>query len=252
MTKPTVYIVTGVSGSGKSWVCERLKRHAKYLPYDKVSKERALATMRVATVPILYDPTANVSTFVRRNADTLDIKLIVITGDFLTVKQQLVNRGGKITKSLYRRWKRMKQLSTAAIYAGSSDDVLRFLREELKRNYSIYKATSPSGKVYIGKTSGSLEARISAHTHDASVRNKAWAFSRALRKYGKNTVYVHLADGKARTEPGSLPFDYRPGFRALKDWGFSGWLNMECKATDNPEAALTRALAYIKKQWAEA
>ena len=73
-----------------------------------------------------------------------------------------------------------------------------------------------------------------------------------LRKYGKYTVYVHLADGKARTEPGSLPFDYRPGFRALKDWGFSGWLNMECKATDNPEAALARALAYIKKQWAEA
>lgn len=73
-----------------------------------------------------------------------------------------------------------------------------------------------------------------------------------LRECGKYTVYVHLADGKARTEPGSLPFDYRPGFRALKDWGFSGWLNMECRATDNPEAALARALAYIKKQWAEA
>jgi len=73
-----------------------------------------------------------------------------------------------------------------------------------------------------------------------------------LREYGKYTVYVHFADGKARTEPGSLPFDYRPGFGALKGWGFSGWLNMECKATDNPEAALARALAYIKKQWAEA
>jgi sugar phosphate isomerase/epimerase len=73
-----------------------------------------------------------------------------------------------------------------------------------------------------------------------------------LRQYGKYTVYVHLADGKARTEPGSLPFDYRPGFRALKEWEFSGWLNMEFRPTDNPEAALARALAYIKKQWAEA
>ncbi len=73
-----------------------------------------------------------------------------------------------------------------------------------------------------------------------------------LREYGKYTVYCHLADGKARTEPGSLPFDYRPGFRALKEWGFSGWLTMECKATDNPEAALERALAYTKKQWADA
>jgi len=73
-----------------------------------------------------------------------------------------------------------------------------------------------------------------------------------LAKCGKYTVYCHLADGKARTEPGSLPFDYRPGFAALKKWGFSGWLTMECNATDNPEAALARALAYIKKQWSEA
>jgi sugar phosphate isomerase/epimerase len=73
-----------------------------------------------------------------------------------------------------------------------------------------------------------------------------------LKKYGKYTVYCHLADGKARTEPGSLPFDYRPGFHALKEWNFSGWLNMECNATDNPEAALARGLAYIKKQWEEA
>jgi sugar phosphate isomerase/epimerase len=73
-----------------------------------------------------------------------------------------------------------------------------------------------------------------------------------LRQYGKYTVYCHLADGKARTAPGSLPFDYRPGFRALKDWKFSGWLNMEFRATDNPEAELASALAYIKKQWAEA
>jgi sugar phosphate isomerase/epimerase len=73
-----------------------------------------------------------------------------------------------------------------------------------------------------------------------------------LWKYGKYTVYVHLADGKARTAPGTLPFDYRPGFRALKDWGFAGWLNMEFRATENHEALLASALAYIKKQWADA
>ncbi len=73
-----------------------------------------------------------------------------------------------------------------------------------------------------------------------------------LRQYGKYTAYVHLADGKARTAPGTLPFDYRPGFRALNDWGFAGWLNMEFRATSNHEALLASALAYIKKQWAEA
>jgi sugar phosphate isomerase/epimerase len=73
-----------------------------------------------------------------------------------------------------------------------------------------------------------------------------------LSTTGEFTGYVHLADGEKRTEPGSLPFDYRPGFRALKKWGYSGWLTMECKATDTPEAALARGLKYIQSQWAEA
>lgn len=73
-----------------------------------------------------------------------------------------------------------------------------------------------------------------------------------LREYGKYTVYVHLADGKARTAPGSLPFDYRPGFHSLKGWNFSGWLNMEFRSSGNPEAELASGLAYIKKQWEEA
>ena len=72
-----------------------------------------------------------------------------------------------------------------------------------------------------------------------------------LGQFGKYTGYVHLADGEKRTEPGSLPFDYRPGFRALKKWGYSGWLTVESGATDNPEAALGRALAYLKQQWTE-
>ncbi len=73
-----------------------------------------------------------------------------------------------------------------------------------------------------------------------------------LRRWGKYTSYVHLADGAARTEPGSLPFDYRPGFGALKAWGFSGWLTVESKATDDPEAALARAFGYVSRQWSEA
>ena len=73
-----------------------------------------------------------------------------------------------------------------------------------------------------------------------------------LSRYGKYTAYVHLADGEKRTEPGSLPFDYRPGFRALKKWGYAGWLTVESNATDDPESALRRAHTYLKQQWNEA
>jgi sugar phosphate isomerase/epimerase len=73
-----------------------------------------------------------------------------------------------------------------------------------------------------------------------------------MARYGMYTGYVHLADGEKRTEPGSLPFDYRPGFRGLKKAGYSGWLTVESGFTDNPKAALGRALKYLKQQWEEA
>ncbi len=73
-----------------------------------------------------------------------------------------------------------------------------------------------------------------------------------LRSEGQLTGYVHLADPVKRTEPGSLGYDYRPGFRALKRWGYAGWLTVESDASDDPEAALTRALAYLKEQWRNA
>ncbi len=76
--------------------------------------------------------------------------------------------------------------------------------------------------------------------------------ARTLERWGQQTRYVHMADGEARTEPGSLPFDYRPGFRALKDHGYDGWLTIESGATDDPESALKRARNYIISQWQEA
>lgn len=76
--------------------------------------------------------------------------------------------------------------------------------------------------------------------------------AQTLSQYGGEIGYVHLADGSERTEPGSLPFDYRPGFGALKRTGFHGWLTVESKATGSPAAALARALPYLKQQWADA
>jgi D-psicose/D-tagatose/L-ribulose 3-epimerase len=78
------------------------------------------------------------------------------------------------------------------------------------------------------------------------------SISETLSRHGRLTRYVHLADGAQRLEPGALKFDYRPGFRQLKKWGYTGWLTVESKASDNPAAALRRALKYLKQQWEEA
>jgi len=55
----------------------------------------------------------------------------------------------------------------------------------------IYKATSPSGKVYIGQTSNRLIQRKCQHFSDANNKNRRSydsAFPRALRKYGKSKI----------------------------------------------------------------
>jgi len=76
--------------------------------------------------------------------------------------------------------------------------------------------------------------------------------ARTLERFGGHTAYVHMADGEKRTEPGSLPFDYRPGFAALKKHGYAGWLTVESGATDSPEPALARARDYVLEQWTQA
>lgn len=50
----------------------------------------------------------------------------------------------------------------------------------------IYRAVSPSGKIYIGKTHGSLCKRRLDHERDARLGERT-AFHRALRKYGAAT-----------------------------------------------------------------
>jgi hypothetical protein len=54
----------------------------------------------------------------------------VVLGDFLKVKEQLLARGGRITPSLYKRWKRMQHIAnTYSTYSGSSSDVFNKLNK---------------------------------------------------------------------------------------------------------------------------
>jgi sugar phosphate isomerase/epimerase len=74
----------------------------------------------------------------------------------------------------------------------------------------------------------------------------------ALTRWGTYTGAVHLP-GKKRVGPGSLFFDYRPGFRALKKNGFSGWLTIQCCfAEDDPGPSLSQEFQYVKQHWSEA
>lgn len=59
----------------------------------------------------------------------------------------------------------------------------------IKQNYyTLYKATSPSGKVYVGYTSFRLKDRMNQHYNDAR-NGKKRPFYSALRKYGNKVKW---------------------------------------------------------------
>jgi sugar phosphate isomerase/epimerase len=126
---------------------------------------------------------------------------------------------------------------------------VNLLLEPLAREYTHYMIFQSQGAEIL-EAVGAPGFRLLTDFYHMQMEEKDIA--QTLMRYGKYTGYVHLADGEKRTEPGSLPFDYRPGFRALKKWGYSGWLTVESGASDNPHAALARALKYLKQQWSEA
>ena len=68
--------------------------------------------------------------------------------------------------------------------------------------YLIYKATSPSGKSYIGLTSQSLSRRKYQHFGSAK-RGAGSAFQNCLRKYGDQVVWEVLEQGLVSFEQAS-------------------------------------------------
>lgn len=57
--------------------------------------------------------------------------------------------------------------------------------------------------------------------------------------------HVHLADSH-RYQPGDGHLDFVPGFMALKEIGYDGYLVFECRVRGNPEEAYPESVRYIR------
>jgi sugar phosphate isomerase/epimerase len=71
----------------------------------------------------------------------------------------------------------------------------------------------------------------------------------SIRDAGPFIRYVHVADSN-RKQPGRGHLDFRPGFRALKDVGYDGYLGVECGLIGSAVEALGEA-AFLRKAWDE-
>lgn len=68
----------------------------------------------------------------------------------------------------------------------------------------------------------------------------------SIRRAGKWVKHVHLADS-IRWLPGYGHTDFGPGFAALKEIGFDGYMAMECRVPGPPEEDLPRAAEYLRR-----
>src|SRR5271166_1190551 len=101
------------------------------------------------------------------------------------------------------------------------DDVQRtgvtLLLEPLTRKETHYMNLQRHGAEIV-QAAGSPGIRLLSDFYHMQLEEQD--IGETLARTGEYTAYVHLADGEKRTEPGSLPFDYRPGFHALKKWNY--------------------------------
>jgi sugar phosphate isomerase/epimerase len=70
----------------------------------------------------------------------------------------------------------------------------------------------------------------------------------SIHAAGPRIVYVHVADSN-RLQPGQGHLDFRPGFRALKEIGYNGYLGIECRVAGPYDEAIRETAAHIRQEW---
>jgi sugar phosphate isomerase/epimerase len=73
----------------------------------------------------------------------------------------------------------------------------------------------------------------------------------SIRAAGRHLVYVHVADSN-RLQPGRGHLDFRPGFAALKEIGYDGYLGIECRIDGPYDDAIRECALLLRELWAAA
>lgn len=131
--KPKLYLVCGVSGSGKSWVCNQLKDKYEYLSSDSSPKKghvEKLKEMAKTSKPLLYDLSVSISTFIKNNAAEFDIYPIFIKETREVILARLAERGTGMALSDSR----LKAIDSRTVkygkFSGTTVEVLKYLEEK--------------------------------------------------------------------------------------------------------------------------
>lgn len=130
-----IYVVCGVSGSGKSWVCTQLKEKFHYIPHDEHYENHAIvASMasKVASRPVITEcPFAE--RVLREELEDRGHKVIPIfvIEDPYVVKRRYQSREGKpLPKAAFTRASTItKRAEEWKAPSGTSTQILKYLQE---------------------------------------------------------------------------------------------------------------------------
>lgn len=131
--KPVLYLVCGVSGSGKSWVCNQLN-DVSYLPSDSAGKKNhveKLLELSKLNKPLVYDLSVGISTFIKRNIDKFDIRPVFIVETKELILERLKQRATGTALSDTRIVAINKRAQSYATFSGTSQEVLDYLNAQL-------------------------------------------------------------------------------------------------------------------------
>jgi hypothetical protein len=137
--RPLVYLVAGLNGVGKTWVCEQLdKSLCSYIPYDAISKDKHYYSILAASEhgrPVIYDNPYDARTFYKNNKNSLNIKLITINEKEDVIIDRLLGRGSnhKTIAKVLNRTGKIHRLIKVSDYVGTSKEVLDYLNSELSK-----------------------------------------------------------------------------------------------------------------------
>ena len=87
----------------------------------------------------------------------------------------------------------------------------------------IYKITSPSGKVYIGRTKD-FSSRMADHKFDATSGRKDQALHRAIRKHGWENMVKEVIDETTKNKIVALESYYIGKYDSIKE-GYNNTIN---------------------------
>jgi hypothetical protein len=127
--KQDLYLITGVSGSGKTHICQQLQDKFYYVSYDRIPRWRHIYELLMGNnQQLLFDISIGVSTFIKRYRHLFNIHLIIINEPESVIIQRLRKRNGNITDKLTKRIQRMQILAKNAEFTGTSLEVFNYLK----------------------------------------------------------------------------------------------------------------------------